>query len=54
MSESGKFKGRLGKAAPFLILAAGIVLIVVGVLLGQPEDVFNKAVRVCLECIGVG
>ena len=35
-----------------LILAAGLV--VVGVLQGQPASVMAKAVRVCLECVGIG
>jgi hypothetical protein len=35
-----------------LILAAALV--VVGVLEGQTKEVLMKAVRVCLECIGVG
>ena len=36
------------------ILAAALVLIVIGVQLGEPETVLQKAVRICLECIGVG
>ena len=35
-----------------LILAAA--LIVAGVAEGQAKEVLMKAVRVCLECIGVG
>ena len=35
-----------------LILAAA--LIVAGVTEGQAKEVLMKAVRVCLECIGVG
>ena len=37
----------------FLILAtAG--LIIAGLLLGQHSLVLGKAIRVCLECIGIG
>ncbi len=35
-----------------LILAAALVA--VGVTEGQAKEVLMKAVRVCLECIGVG
>ena len=35
-----------------LILAAALT--VAGVTQGQAKDVMMKAIRVCLECIGVG
>ena len=41
-----------GFTALTLVLAAALV--VVGVLEGQTKEVLMKAVRVCLECIGVG
>ena len=37
-----------------LLLLAGAALLGLGLLLGQNEEVLNKAVVVCLECIGVG
>lgn len=37
-----------------LLLAAGVVFLCVGVSQGGYRDTFNKAVRVCLECIGIG
>jgi ribosomal protein S12 len=36
------------------LIAAGIILIVVGIALKQPESVFSKAARICMECIGIG
>ncbi|MCD8036803.1 MAG: hypothetical protein LUE88_05380 [Clostridiales bacterium] len=36
------------------LIAAAVVLIAAGVLNGGSADVFNKGVRVCLECIGIG
>ena len=35
-----------------LLLAAALV--VTGVVLEQPQDVLAKAIRICLECIGIG
>ena len=35
-----------------LLLAEGLV--VTGVVLDQPQDVLAKAIRICLECIGIG
>lgn len=36
------------------ILLAGAVMIVYGVCRGETSVVLNKAVNVCLECIGLG
>ena len=36
----------------FLIFAAA--LIVVGIIMNQPGSVLSKAVRICMECIGLG
>lgn len=36
------------------IFAASLVLIAVGVFLGEPAEVLQKAVNICLECIGIG
>lgn len=38
----------------YLMLAAAVISIAVGIALGQPASVLGKAVRVCLECIGIG
>ena len=35
-------------------LTAGAVLIVLGIVRGEPAEIWEKAVRVCLECIGIG
>ncbi|MCF7953859.1 MAG: hypothetical protein K9K78_07270 [Spirochaetales bacterium] len=34
--------------------AAALVLIGVGIAVGEVDTVLAKAVRVCLECIGIG
>ena len=36
------------------LIASGIILIVVGVCLKQPDAVFAKAAKICMECIGIG
>ena len=37
-----------------VILVAGIVFVVLGVLNGGMADVLGKAIRICTECIGLG
>ncbi|MDD7769426.1 CD1871A family CXXC motif-containing protein [Suipraeoptans intestinalis] len=36
------------------VLAIGIFFIVYGAYRGEVETVFSKAVRICLECVGIG
>lgn len=38
----------------FSALAVSAVLTAAGIALGQPHEVLQKAVRICLECIGIG
>ena len=35
-------------------LFVGIGLTVWGIYRGEVAEIFNKAVRICLECIGIG
>ncbi len=39
---------------PVSLILAGAVLIGIGLWHGQAEAVFRKAIRICLECIGIG
>jgi hypothetical protein len=48
MNRSGM--NRVGLA----VLAAALAMIGLGILRGEPSVVFEKATRVCLECIGIG
>ncbi len=36
------------------ILFCALTFLVVGILLDEPTQVMDKAIRICLECIGVG
>ncbi len=42
------------RTAPWLALLAAAVLTAAGLLTGQYAAVLAKAVRVCLECVGIG
>ena len=37
-----------------LFLLLGIVLVLLGIFRGEAVTVFNKATRICMECIGIG
>lgn len=36
------------------LILCGIALTAVGVLKGEPVSVMAKAVKICLECVGIG
>lgn len=42
------------KIIPLLLVGIGVVFIALGVYRGEVALVFTKAVRICLECIGIG
>jgi len=47
--------GAPGRAwSSMILLAAGVVLMLVGVYRGELPQVLIKAVTICLECIGIG
>ncbi len=37
-----------------IVLLASILMIVYGISRGEIETVWNKAINICLECIGLG
>lgn len=36
------------------VMAAGLLLIAVGVWRGEAEIILRKAIQICMECIGLG
>lgn len=55
--KPGKVSHHPEKMIPILrwsILAAAVILIVLGVLNGGHKDVLDKAIKICTECIGLG
>jgi Mg/Co/Ni transporter MgtE len=39
---------------PWVLLIAFLTIMAAGLLLGEYETVLEKAVTVCLDCIGIG
>ena len=42
------------KQAHLLLLAAGVLMLLFGVWRGEADTVFSKAIRLCMECVGIG
>ena len=42
------------RLAPVFLLVLGGVMMAVGIFRHEYEIVFRKAVRICMECIGIG
>ncbi|MDR2570659.1 MAG: hypothetical protein LBD23_10250 [Oscillospiraceae bacterium] len=39
---------------PAVILCVGVCMMIFSILRGELQEIFNKAIVVCLECIGIG
>ena len=37
-----------------ILLAAGIILVTYGISRGEAAVVLSKAIKLCLECVGIG
>lgn len=37
-----------------LLLSAGVVMICYGAWRGEADTVLSKAIKICLECVGIG
>ena len=42
------------KTVAIVLIGIGAVFLVLGVLRGEAQVVLAKAIRICLECIGIG
>ena len=42
------------KATQVFLLAAGLVFFLVGILRGEAATVLSKAIKLCMECVGIG
>jgi hypothetical protein len=47
-------KERTKNMIAILLIAAGAVIMIAGILRGEAADVLRKATTICLECIGIG
>ena len=45
---------RFLKHLPKIILVAALCMLIAGIIIGEPEILFNYAVSICLNCIGIG
>lgn len=53
-SEDGAAKADYGLIARYLIVGAAVALVILGIFNGGMNDVLQKAVKICTECIGLG
>ena len=51
MIEISKIKKVLSQIA---LLASGTAMVYIGVVRGEAQTVLSKAIKLCLECIGIG
>ena len=45
---------KINRMIPVCLLAAGFLMITLGVMRGEHHIVLEKAIKICLECIGIG
>ncbi|MCI5568818.1 MAG: thioredoxin [Lachnospiraceae bacterium] len=47
-------KSRTKAVLQIILIAAGIAMVVYGAMRGETETVLSKAIKLCLECVGIG
>lgn len=49
------WSNRLKRIPPWTIcFGIGIIFLIIGIFGGQLEEIYRKAIMICLECIGIG
>lgn len=54
MKTADKYSPRNVFAMQITLLAIAVIFVCVGAYRGEVETVFTKAIRLCLECVGIG
>jgi hypothetical protein len=54
LTEQTDMNNTKSRKTPFLLLLLSLVLLLIGINVGEVSAVWEKAVRVCLSCIGIG
>jgi len=44
----------LQKTLPVAVLVAGVIMMMVGLLRGELQEILHRGIVICLECIGIG
>ena len=52
--DDEKMTGGKKIALQVLALLAGGAMVLYGISRGEPESVLSKAIKLCLECVGIG
>ena len=53
-NERGNNILKYRKLSQFALLTAGIAMIAYGAIRGEAAVVLGKAIKLCLECVGIG
>ena len=54
MAFINQYSSQIRLALQLILIATAIVFVCLGVYRGEVETVFTKAIRLCLECVGIG
>lgn len=53
-NEHKKSEYKKGYSITCALTVIGVVLVIVGIVRGEPVAIYDKAIRICMECIGIG